>query len=167
MASCIKNMLFKTLFDILEAWFKVKRFFLLWCLCCNDVQMDPKQSGIQRFWNLCHHYKTVHLWLIITTNYLVPMVYSYTSLGKWEKVNPVTLLLKHKYSFGKSENLSKIFFHRNSSIWSWLWRQVIEQYWFALNLFYFFKNNLFEYFLNCSEGLRTNLYTLSTILCKV
>ena len=35
--------------------------------------------------------------------------------------------LKHKDSFGKSENLSKIFFRRNSSIWSWLWRQVIEQ----------------------------------------
>ena len=40
---------------------------------------------------------------------------------------PLLDILKHKDSFGKSENLSKIFFRRNSSIWSWLWRQVIEQ----------------------------------------
>ena len=75
--------------------------------------------------------------------------------------------LKHKDSFGKSENLSKIFFAeilvfdhdyegKSSSSNGLLWISFIKN-----------KNNYLNYFSNCSEGLRTNLYTLSTILCKV
>ena len=75
--------------------------------------------------------------------------------------------LKHKDSFGKSENLSKIFFAEilvfdhdyegnSSSSNGLLWISFI-------NFFIIYLN----YFSNCSEGLRTNLYTLSTILCKV
>ena len=75
--------------------------------------------------------------------------------------------LKHKDSFGKSENLSKIFFAqiivfdhdyegKSSSSNGLLW----------ISFFYFFFIYL-NYFSNCSEGLRTNLYTSSTILCKV
>ena len=76
-------------------------------------------------------------------------------------------LLKHKDSFGKSENLSKIFFAeilvfdhgyegKLSSSNGLLWISYI-----------FFEIIYLNYFSNCSEGLRTNLYTLSTILCKV
>ena len=79
----------------------------------------------------------------------------------------ITYLLKHKDSFGKSKNLSKILFAeilvfdhdyegKSSSSNSLLWIS-----------FFFFFFFLFELFSNCSEGLRTNLYTLSTILCKV
>ena len=75
--------------------------------------------------------------------------------------------LKHKDSFGKSENLSKIFFAeilvfdhdyegKSSSSNGLLWISFI-----------FFKIMYLNYFSNCSEGLRTNLYTLLTILCKV
>ena len=74
--------------------------------------------------------------------------------------------LKHKDSFGKSENLSKIFFAeilvfdhdyegKSSSSNGLLW----------ISFIYFFIIYL-NSFSNCSEGLRTYLYTLSTILCK-
>ena len=75
--------------------------------------------------------------------------------------------LKHKDSFGKSENLKKIFFTeilvfdhdyegKSSSSNGLLWISFI-----------FLKIIYLNYFSNCSEGLRTNLYMLSTILCKV
>ena len=78
-----------------------------------------------------------------------------------------TFSLKHKDSFGKSENLSKIFFAeilvfdhdyegKSSSSNGLLWISFI-----------FFIIIYLNYFSNCSEGLRTNLYTLSIILCKV
>ena len=74
------------------------------------------------------------------------------------------VILKHKDSFGKSENLSKIFFAeilvfdhdyegKSSSSYGLLWISFIKIFFFYLN-----------YFLNCSEGLRTKLYTLSTTL---
>ena len=86
----------------------------------------------------------------------------------WDGVKrPAFLGLKHKDSFGKSENLSKIFFTeilvfdhdyegKSSSSNGLLWISFI-----------FLKIIYLNYFSNCSEGLRTNLYTLSTILCKV
>ena len=72
--------------------------------------------------------------------------------------------LKHKDSFGKSENLSKIFFAeilvfdhdyegKSSSSNGLLWISFIKN-----------KKNYLNYFSNCSEGLWTNLYTLSTII---
>ena len=51
---------------------------------------------------------------------------TYTKLFYQSELYPLWNL-KHKDSFGKSENLSKKKIRRNSSIWSWLWRQVIEQ----------------------------------------
>ena len=77
---------------------------------------------------------------------------------KFQYIYKVDKNLKHKDSFGKSENLSKIFFAeilvfdhdyegKSSSSNGLLWISFI-----------YFLNNLFELFLNCSEGLRTNLY---------
>ena len=75
--------------------------------------------------------------------------------------------LKHRDSFGKSENLSKIFFAEMLVFGHDYEGKSSSSTWFALNLFYFFLNNLFELFLNCSGGPRTSLCTLSTIHCKV
>ena len=73
-------------------------------------------------------------------------------------------LLKHKDSFGKSENLSKIFFAeilvfdhdyegRSSSSNRLLWISFIIFFIIYLN-----------YFSNCSEGLRTNLHVINYTL---
>ena len=75
-------------------------------------------------------------------------------------------LLKHKYSFGKSENLSKTYyaeilvFHPDYECKSSRVMVSSEPLLSIFNIVYF------ELFWKCSEGLRTNLHTLLTTPCK-
>ena len=78
-------------------------------------------------------------------------------------------MLKHKDSFGKSENLTKIFFaeilvfdhdyeDKSSSRNGLLW----------ISFFYFFFFIYLNYFSNYSEGPpNKSIHVQSTILCKV
>ena len=96
--------------------------------------------------------------------------------GKWDKQGTLLTMinhktsqqwtLKHKDSFGKSENLSKIFF-AEILVFDHDYEGKLSSSNGLLWISFIFYNNLFEIFSNCSEGLRTNLYTLSTVLCKV
>ena len=76
-------------------------------------------------------------------------------------------LLKHQDSFGKSENLSKIFFAEILVFDHDYMKASHQAVMVCSESLLFFFIIYFNYFSNCSEGLRTNLYTLSTILCKV
>ena len=81
--------------------------------------------------------------------------------------SPALLGLKHKDSFGKSENLSKIFFAeilvfdhdyegKSSSSNGLLWISFI-----------FFKIIYLNYFTNCSEGLPNKSTRYQLYFCKV
>ena len=51
----------KTLFNIVEAPFKIVE---LWCLCCMMMfRWTNKQPGIQQFWNWCSHYQYIYDWI--------------------------------------------------------------------------------------------------------
>ena len=58
-----------------------------------DVQMDSKQPGIQKFWNLCRHYQDIK-WLISPQNKRSgsPFILTQQSMGGNEYGNLVTCL---------------------------------------------------------------------------
>ena len=74
--------------------------------------------------------------------------------------------LKHRDSFGTSENLSKIFFAEILVLdYDYEGKSSSSNDFCSESLL--LKKKLFELFFELFGGLRTNLYTLSTILCKV
>ena len=145
-------------------------FGAVFSYCSNDLPiwcMYPPKKHNKVLSNLCKGY---HIIIYVTICEYDLLAYCLpggsTEVSTWIK-RSFKKKLKHKDSFGKSENLSKIFFAeilvfdhdyegKSSSSNGLLWISFI-----------FFKIIYLNYISNCSEGLRTNLYTLSTILCKV
>ena len=114
--------------------------------------------------------KSGYILFYIGLHVLTDSHWSYSdTLGVHLRSEPYSMnyvFLKHKDSFGKSENLSKIFF-AEILVFDHDYEGKSSSSNGLLKISFIFKNYLFELFFELFGGLRTNLYTLSTILCKV
>ena len=76
------------------------------------------------------------------------------------------MALKHKDSFGKSENLSKLFFAEILVYLIMIMKASHRAVMVCSESLLLKKIIYLNYFSNCSEGLRTNLYTLQLYFAR-
>ena len=100
--------LLKTLFNIVEAWFKIIE---QQCLCYMMMfRWINKQPGIQKLWNWCSHYQDIYdwisplnklsdLWFILTQQSMVENEYGKSgNLSFFTYLKHLMMLLKYSFS---------------------------------------------------------------------
>ena len=139
----------KALLDSTKEWYNSLIVLMESSFCTLYTEVS---FGVEFPFNWSHSYVEFRISLKFSFQYGKALFFS-----SWMWYYPKSL--KHKDSFGKSENLSKIFFAeilvfdhdyegKSSSSNGLLW----------ISFFFLFFIIYLNYFSNCLEGLRTNLY---------